>query len=91
MYNLHKLFTLFLVFLPIAITLLKVYYIITTKENTKTKATRQEVEKMTREEMIEYLLDELKEERKKMLLCKDNKYSYIFMLCNDMGIIPEDF
>ena len=46
---------------------------------------------MTREEMIEYLLDELKEERKKMLLCKDNKYSYIFMLCNDMGIIPEDF
>ena len=46
---------------------------------------------MTREEMIEYLLDELKEEREKMLLGKDNKYSYIFMLCNDMGIIPEDF
>lgn len=45
---------------------------------------------MTREEMIEYLLDELKEERKKMLLCKENKYGYIFMLCNDMGIIPED-
>lgn len=43
---------------------------------------------MTREEMIEYLLDELKEEREKMLLGKDNKYSYIFMLCNDMGIIP---
>lgn len=63
--------------------------IISTKR--KQKATRQEVEKMTREEMIEYLLDELKEERKKMLLCKDNKYSYIFMLCNDMGIIPEDF
>lgn len=46
---------------------------------------------MTREEMIEYLLDELKEERENMLLGKDNKYSYIFMLCNDMGIIPEDF
>ena len=38
MCNLHKLFTLFLVFLPIAITLLKVYYIITTKETQKQKA-----------------------------------------------------
>ena len=46
---------------------------------------------MTREEMIEYLLDELKEERENMLLQKENKYSYLFMLCNDMGIIPEDF
>ena len=66
------------------------YYNIRTRENTKQSHTAGG-RKMTREEMIKYLLDELKEERKKMLLCKDNKYSYIFMLCNDMGIIPEDF
>lgn len=41
---------------------------------------------MTREEMIEYLLEELKEEKQKMLMGEDNKYGYIFMLCNDMGI-----
>lgn len=43
---------------------------------------------MKRGEMVEYLIDELKEEREKMLLGKDNKYSYIFKLCNDMGLIP---
>lgn len=41
-------------------------------------------------EMREYLLEELKEERKKLFMNKENYYSYIFMLCNDMGIIPED-
>ena len=41
-------------------------------------------------EMREYLLEELKEERQKMLMNKENKYSYIFMICNDMGIIPEE-
>lgn len=40
-------------------------------------------------EMKEYLLNELKEERYKMLMHQENKYSYIFMLCNDMGIIEE--
>ena len=45
--------------------------------------------KMTIAEMKEYLLEELKEERKKMLMGKDNHYSYIFMICNDMGIIEE--
>lgn len=44
---------------------------------------------MTIEEMKEYLLDELKEERCKMLMNKENRYSYIFMLCNDMGITEE--
>ena len=43
--------------------------------------------RMSYDEMVEYLLDELKEERNKMLMNKENRYSYIFMLCNDMGII----
>jgi len=42
---------------------------------------------MSKEEMIEYLLEELKDEKNKMLRGEENKYSYIFMLCNDMGII----
>ena len=40
-------------------------------------------------EMKEYLLCELKEERYKMLMNQENKYYYLFMLCNDMGIIEE--
>lgn len=42
---------------------------------------------MSEEEMIEYLLNELAEERQKMLMGKENKYAYLFMLCNDMGIV----
>lgn len=42
---------------------------------------------MNIEEMKEYLLTELKEEHSKMLLNKENNYSYLFMLCNDMGVI----
>lgn len=42
---------------------------------------------MTFKEMKEYLLEELKDEREKMLEKRDNNYSYIFMLCNDMGLI----
>ena len=35
--------------------------------------------------------EEMKKYRK-MLMNQDNKYSYIFMLCNDMGIIdPKEF
>lgn len=45
---------------------------------------------MTYEEMKSYLLDELKEERDRFLAGRENKYSYIFMLCNDMGIIPDE-
>lgn len=45
---------------------------------------------MNVDEMCEYLLEELKEERQKMLMNKENKYSYIFMICNDMGIILEE-
>ena len=44
---------------------------------------------MNVEEIREYLLDELKDERQKMLMNKENHYSYIFMLCNDMGFTPE--
>lgn len=51
------------------------------KENT------QSPNRMSYDEMVEYLLDELKDERNKMLMNKENRYSYIFMLCNDMGII----
>lgn len=42
---------------------------------------------MTQEEMIAYLLEELKDEKNKMLQGEENRYSYIFMLCNDMGIV----
>lgn len=44
---------------------------------------------MTYEEMKQYLLDELKEEHEKMIKKQGSNYSYIFMLCNDMGIIEE--
>lgn len=44
---------------------------------------------MTANEMIEYMNEELKEERVKYLRGEENHYSYIFMLCNDMGIIKE--
>lgn len=45
---------------------------------------------MNLNEMREYLLEELKEERNKMLMNQENRYSYIFMLCNDMGITEEE-
>lgn len=45
------------------------------------------IEMMSYDEMKEYLLAELKEEREKMLKNQGSKYSYIFMLCNDMGLI----
>ena len=32
-------------------------------------------------------MDEMKEEREKMLKKHGSNYSYIFMLCNDMGLI----
>lgn len=41
-------------------------------------------------EMREYLLDELHEEWKKMVMKQENNYSYLFMLCNDIGIAPEE-
>ena len=45
---------------------------------------------MTIEEIREYLLEELKEEKNKMLMNKENHYSYISLLCNDMGIVEEE-
>lgn len=50
---------------------------------------RKEKRKMTITEMKEYLLEELKEEKNKMLMNKENHYSYILMICNDMGIVEE--
>ena len=44
---------------------------------------------MTIEEIREYLIEELKEEKNKMLMNKENHFSYLFMLCNDMGIVEE--
>ena len=55
---------------------------------TAEKAERKK-KKMTIAEMKEYLLEELKEERNKMLMNKENHYSYILMICNDMGIVEE--
>jgi hypothetical protein len=44
---------------------------------------------MNVDEMKEYLLEELKNERNKMLMKQENHYSYLFMICNDMGITLE--
>lgn len=41
---------------------------------------------MTLDEIKEYLAAELEEERKRYLAGKENHYSYIFMICNDIGI-----
>lgn len=41
------------------------------------------------EEMKEFLLDELKEEKKKMLRNEENHFGYLFMLLNDIGIIED--
>ena len=38
---------------------------------------------MSYDEMVEYLLDELKEERNKMLMNKENRYSYIYYIIYD--------
>ena len=65
-------------------------YIKARKKNKSDRPTgRKGKKKMTIAEMKEYLLEELKEERKKMLMGKDNHYSYIFMICNDMGITED--
>ena len=45
---------------------------------------------MTYDEMKEFLLNELKEERQRMLEGKENQYSYLFMICNDIGITEEN-
>lgn len=38
------------------------------------------------DEIVDYLLSELDDERRKLLDGKKNMYSYIFMICNDLGI-----
>lgn len=75
------------------VILLTVLYNNTRKQEYLTDQILTEVKKMMScEEMKKYLIDELKEERRKMLMNQDNKYSYIFMICNDMGIIdPKEF
>ena len=68
----------------------RICYIITIKRNNgQAKGRKGKIEMMDINEMKEYLLCELKEERYKMLMNQENKYSYLFMLCNDMGIIEE--
>lgn len=42
---------------------------------------------MKKQEIIDYLLEELLLEESKMQAGLDNNYSYIFMICNDLGII----
>lgn len=45
---------------------------------------------MSAKEMKAYLLNELASERSKMLQGQPNDYSYIFMLCNDMGLTEDE-
>ena len=61
----------------------------TITKQTDSRKGRKEKRKMTITEMKEYLLEELKEEKNKMLMNKENHYSYILMICNDMGIVEE--
>ena len=42
---------------------------------------------MKKQDMIEYLREELLLEESKMQAGLDNNYSYIFMICNDLGIV----
>lgn len=42
---------------------------------------------MSKKEMKEYLLSELAHEEILMMAGQPNNYSYLFMLCNDMGIV----
>lgn len=42
---------------------------------------------MKKQEIIDYLLDELREEEEKARAGLGNNYGYIFMICNDLGII----
>lgn len=42
---------------------------------------------MSKKDMIEYLLEELNHEYVLWLAGEPNNYSYLFMLCNDMGIV----
>ena len=44
---------------------------------------------MTINEMKEYIKEELKEERRNMLMGKPNNFSYLFMIANDMGLVEE--
>lgn len=41
---------------------------------------------MTIEEMKEYIAEELKEEYQLLLAGKENHYSYLFMIANDLGL-----
>ena len=41
---------------------------------------------MSKKEMVEYLKSALMEEELLMLAGKENNYSFLFMICNDMGI-----
>lgn len=49
---------------------------------------------MTMDELRDYLSTEIADERNKYLMGCDNHYSYLLMLCNDIGLttsFPELF
>lgn len=45
---------------------------------------------MSIEEMKEYFKEELNEEKQKMLMNKENNYSYLWMITNDIGIFSDE-
>lgn len=45
---------------------------------------------MSIEEMKEYFKEELNEEKQKMLMNKENNYSYLWMITNDIGIFSNE-
>ena len=44
---------------------------------------------MTIEEMHDYIIGELLEERKKLLMNQPNHFGYLYMIANDMGLIDD--
>lgn len=42
------------------------------------------------EQIRAYLLEELYLERYKWCTNEPNHYSFLYMICNDIGIVPED-
>lgn len=71
-------------------TVIQCYHVATTKEKTKSQTEREEKEMtMTIDEMKEYIIDELLEERKKLLMNQPNHYGYLYMIANDMGLIED--
>lgn len=41
------------------------------------------------QEAVDYLRDELKDQRKAWLMGNENHYGYLYMICNDLGLTTE--